>query len=169
MRTSLRLGPAWLLLALVLATLTCTPPAVGGGPAAHPSRSAAQAHGASPAPVSAAPRAPAAEGRAGQVLHGAVPAAAHGAVPVSAASAAPAGVGAAVPLPPRRCDHGPGEDGRVPAAPVRSGGQHEGAVPVGGRVAACGGTGTCAPTAVPATRGPARAAPGPVELSVLRV
>ncbi len=69
-----------------------------------------------------------------------------------------------------RCGPGPVAPGRAPAVPVRAGGHADHALAAGGRPALCGGTTPCAVPGLSAgARGPDRPAPGPVELSVMRV
>ncbi|MET9884730.1 hypothetical protein ABZZ20_16645 [Streptomyces sp. NPDC006430] len=68
------------------------------------------------------------------------------------------------------CDPGPAGPDRTPSAPARAGGHAEQGIPAASRSVLCGGGAPCAiPRALLCVRGPDRAAPGPVELSVMRV
>lgn len=69
-----------------------------------------------------------------------------------------------------QCGPGPAGPERDPAVPARAGGPTEHGVAAGSRTAPRGGWAPCAlPRALACVRGPDRPAPGPVELSVMRV
>jgi hypothetical protein len=89
---------------------------------------------------------------------------------VGAGSAGPVAAGAAADGGERRCAPGSGGSGKGPAVPARAAGQAEHGIPAAGRAAVTGCGAPCeVPRALVRVRGPDRPAPGPVELSVMRV
>ncbi|MET9320144.1 hypothetical protein ABZX75_08140 [Streptomyces sp. NPDC003038] len=70
----------------------------------------------------------------------------------------------------RRCDPAPGAPDNVPAVPARASASAEHGTPAGTRPALTwSGVPFAVPRAMVCVRGPDRPAPGPVELSVMRV